>query len=207
MDLFRSALAATTAVFFWLPVLALLIVARIFSVMGYSFDLVFLILGIISSAGWIVTLNTLRGISGHWYFGLPLAGVLVAVTANAAAAFAAVPSLVMPGDPFSLFLTGLGIALLLCLAPCTILVAIVFSSFREQRDLNIVTAILSGLVSMIPLGLLLEMVTFATGITSQQVFRHPFFEGVMILYGLGTTILGIMILMAASRSSVRDTIS
>lgn len=207
MDLFRSALAVTTAVFFWLPLLALLIVARMFSVIGYSFDLIFLILGIISSAGWIVSLNALRRISGRWYLGLPLAGVLVAGTIIAATAFAAVPSLVMPGDPYSLFLNGLGSALLLCLAPCTILVAIILSCLRQQRELNIVTAIVSGLISMISLALLLDMAAYATGITSQQVFRHPFLEGVMILYGLGTTILGIMILMAASRSFVGDVIS
>jgi hypothetical protein len=80
-------------------------------------------------------------------------------------------------------------------------------SLSQQRELNIVTAILSGLVSMVSLAILLDMAAFTTGITSQQVFKHPFLEGVMILYGLGTTILGIMILMAASRSFIGEVIS
>ena len=199
MGTLRPALAATAAVYFWLPVLALLIATHMFSVPGYSFDLIFLTLGIISSTGCIVALNTLRRDSPRRYLGLPLACVLVAGTLYAALAFATIPALVMAGDPYSLFLTGSGIVALLCIAPCTVLLSLLLSSFREQQDLAIGTAILSGLVSLISLALLVDMATSATGLSSQQVFTHPLWEGMMILYGLGSALIGILLLMAAMR--------
>lgn len=203
MGTLRPALAATAAVYFWLPVLALLIAIRMFSVLGYSFDFIFLTLGIISSTGCIAALNTLRGISDRWYLGLPLAGVLLAGTACAALAFATIPALVMPGDPYSLFLGNSGVAALLCIAPCTVLLSFLLPSFGEHQDLAMGTAILSGLVSLISLALLVDTVTSATGFSSQQVFPHPLWEGMMILYGLGSAIIGVLILMAAVRSPKR----
>ena len=199
MGTLRPALAATSAVYFWLPALAILIASRRFSVPGYSFDLVFLMLGLISSAGCIAALNTLRRISDRWYFGLPLACVVVAGTVYAALAFVAIPALVMPGDLYSLFLTGSGIVALLCIAPCTVLLSSLLSSFGEQHNPAIGTAIISGFVSLNSLVLLVDMPTSAAGFLSQKIFLLPLREGMMILYGIGTAILGVMLLIAALR--------
>lgn len=197
----RAALAATSAVYFWLPVLTILIATGMFSVLLFSFDLVFIVLGLISSAGWIAALNTLRKISDRWYLGLPLACVLVAGTAFAALAFATIPALIMPGDPSSLFLASSGVAALLCIAPCTVLLSSLLSSLGEHKDFALGIALLSGLVSLISLALLVDMATSAAGFSSQPVFQHPLWEGMMILYGLGSAVTGVLLLMAAMRSS------
>jgi len=59
----------------------------------------------------------------------------------------------------------------------------------------------SGIVSVVSFALLLDSAVFAAGFTSQQLFRHPFWEGIMILYGMGTAVIGMVILILAGKIS------
>lgn len=200
MDSFRAALAATATVFFWLPVLAVLTAAGLFPGIGYSFGLVFLVLGIISSAAYCIFLNILHTYSRHWYYGLPLAVVLVIGTVCAAITVITVPAVVSAGDIISILITALGITALLLLAPAVLLLAVWLRS-GQLYETALGVALVSGIVSVVSFVLILDSAVFAAGFTSQQLFRHPFWEGIMILYGLGTAVIGIVILILARKIS------
>lgn len=198
MAQFRSALSATALVFFWLPAVTALVVTGFFSVISYSFSLVFLTLGIISSVGYIGALNYLRQFSRHWYMGLPLAAALITVTVCAFLAVTVIPALATPGVFPGMLITGSGTVALLCLAPCSILLFVLLSSVGERNDL-ITIAVVSGFVSLVSVAMLLDMASFAMNLFAQAMFRHPIREAMMILYGMGTTIIGILLLMVVRR--------
>lgn len=201
MDRFRSSLVATTAVFFWLPVFVVLIIAGIFPGIGYSFGLIFLLLGTISSVGSIFVLNDVRHQStGWWYYGLPLAIVLGIGTVCSAITVITVPG-IFPGESLVLLINASGISALLFLAPFTLLFSISLRSIKKLHDKAINTTVVSGFVSILSLVMLIDMASTAVGVVSQQIFRHPFWEGMMILYGMGTVVIGISILIMARASS------
>jgi hypothetical protein len=198
MDRFTPALAVTSAVFFWLPAVVVLMVTGLFPVLGYSFGLVFLVLGIISSAGFAGTLYGLWRTSGHWYPGLPLALTLIIGTACALLAVILMPSHTPPDD-FSGIVGNLGQTALLCLAPSAFLFFIGFLLGGQERELLMGAVGISVIVSIISAAMLTDMVFLALKISDQAVFTHPLWEGMIILYGLGTMILGIMVLVIAGR--------
>ena len=199
MDTARTALAVTTLVFFWLPVFTILMVTGLFSAIGYSLGLIFLIVGIISSVGYIGALNYLRRISKHWYLGLPLAIALIAGTVCAFLAVSVIPDLTTPGVFPGPLITHSGTVALLSLAPCSLLLFIALSSAGERNDVIAGTAVVTSLVSLISVALLLDMALYALNLSAQMMFRHPFGEGMMILYGMGTMIIGILFLMVVRR--------
>jgi hypothetical protein len=198
MAQFRSALSATALVFFWLPAITALVITGFFSAIGYSFGLVFLILGLISSVGCIGALNYLRRFSRHWYMGLPLAAALITGTVCAFLAVTVIPALATPGGFPGMLITGSGTVALLCLAPCSILLFVSLSSVGERNDL-IATALVSGFVSLVSAAMLLDKAFFALNLSAQEMFRHPMGEAMMIFYGMGTTIIGILLLMVVRR--------
>lgn len=200
MDTFRTALAVTATVFFWFPVLAVLMAAGLFSAIGYSFGLVFLVLGSISSAAYGVFLYLLRRQSGRWYYGLPLAAVLLVGTVCAAINVAIIPAVIPPGAIFSILVTASGVSALLLLAPAVLLLA-VWLQYGQQQKTASGAVMVSGIVSVVSFALLLDSAVFAAGFTSQQLFRHPFWEGIMILYGMGTAVIGMVILILAGKIS------
>jgi hypothetical protein len=199
MDTSRTALSVTTLVFFWLPAFTILMVTGLFSAIGYSFGLVFLTLGLISSVAYIAALNYLRRFSRHWYLGLPLALALIAGTACAFLAVTVIPTLATPGVFPGTLITNSGTAALLCLAPCSLLLFISLSSGGERNDVITGAAIVSALVSLVSVAMLLDMALSALNLSAQMMFRHPLGEGMMILYGMGTMITGILFLMVVRR--------
>ena len=116
MDRLKVSLAATSAVFFWLPVSLILMITGFFGTMNYFFGLVFTILGIVSSAGCVSALRELKNSTRSWYLGLPLATTLVTGTACALyAVVIAEPA--FPAEAPGLFVMDTGIVALLLLAP------------------------------------------------------------------------------------------
>jgi hypothetical protein len=199
MDRLKVSLAATSAVFFWLPVALILMVTRLFGTMNYSFGLVFGISGILSSAGYLITLWTLKKNTRLWYLGLPLAVTLLTGTA------CALYAIIMPGPAFpvegpGLIIMNTGIAALMLLAPCALLLFIALLQKREEPVLMKGAIGVSAVVSLLSVAMLVDMISVALHLYQRALFGHPYGEGFLILYGLvGTPAIGVILILAGLR--------
>ena len=63
-----------------------------------------------------------------------------------------------------------------------------------------IAAVVSAFVSNISVVMLLDMAFVALHITDQAFFRHPFWEGGIMLYGMGTACIGVLLVITALRS-------
>jgi hypothetical protein len=199
MDRLKVSLAATSAVFFWLPVALILMVTRLFGTNNYSFGLVFVILGIPSLAGCLITLGILKKNTRLWYLGLPLAATCV--TGTVCALYATImPGPAFPAECPGLIIMNTGIAALMLLAPCALLLFIALLQKRIEPVLITGAIGISAVVSLLSVAMLLDMVFVALHLYQQAIFAHPYGEGFLILYGMaGTPAIGVILILAGFR--------
>jgi hypothetical protein len=199
MDRFRVSLAVTSCVFFWLPVALILMVTRLFGTINYSFGLVFVILGIPSLAGCLITLGILKKNTRLWYLGLPLAATCVIGIVCALYAIV-LPGPVFPAEGPTFFIVNTGIVALMLLAPCALLLFIALLQKREEPVLMNGAIGVSAVVSLLSVAMLLDMVFLALHLYQRALFGHPYGEGFFILYGLaGTPAIGVILILAGFR--------
>jgi len=197
---FKVSLAATSGVFFWLLVSLALMIAGLFGTMNYSFGLVFFVLGILSSAGYISALNELKKSTRFWYLGLPLA--LTLITGTTCAFYAtAMAGPAFPSDGPGFFVMNAGIAALMSLAPSACPLFIVLLQRKKEPELIKAAIGVSAVVSLLSIAMLMDMSFTALHFYQQAVFGHPYGEGFLILYGIvGTPSSGIFLLIIAFRN-------
>jgi drug/metabolite transporter superfamily protein YnfA len=199
MDRLKVSLAATSAVFFWLPVALILMVAGLFGSINYSFGLVFVMLGIPSSVGCVLLLSWLKRTIRLWYLALPLVVTLLAGTACALYA-TAMPGPAFPAEGAGLFVMNAGIAVLMLLAPCALLLFIALLQRREEPVLIKGGIGVSAVVSLFSFAMLFDMVFVALHLYRKAIFSHPLGEGFLILYGMaGTPAIGVILILAGFR--------
>jgi hypothetical protein len=198
MDTLRASLTATSLVFFWGVVFLCLMAA---GAAGYfSFALVMVPPGVLSLAGSIGAIRHLKVHSPAWFLAIPLAVVIAGGTLTSVAFLLIAPW--HPGDPVTIGAGTLGAGFLMALAPCAILLIIACSPLLEERRTYWLSLALIAIIALLPLVMLGDLVSVALRITASASIVHPWWEGLMLLYGIaGSPFIGILLIMIARHVS------
>jgi len=195
MDRFRLNLLATVLIFFWGILFLGLMIAGIAG--DFFFALTMIPLGLISLAGCIRVVACLKRHFPYWSLGLPLAAVL------ATGVITAVVYILMPSpyqDSVHITSQSIGAAALLALAPCALLLFVACSPRVEDRHAYRAFLVLTGIISLLPLALLCDLLLRALRFTTTAYFIHPWWEGLMMLYGIACSpFIGAMLFLAVLR--------
>lgn len=197
MDRSTASHITLAMVFFWLPVVLFFALTGLFSAINYSFGLIFLILGILSTAGSVGILYRLRQTSRYWIMCLPLTAALITGTACAFLSMLIAPLQISPGDPAGSAIGTAGIVSLLCLAPGAFCLFIGILKESRNNSREMIAGGVSAVVSILSCAMLADMALAALKITGTAYFRHPFWEGFIMIYGLGNCVIGVMFILIA----------
>jgi hypothetical protein len=200
MDRFTAANIALSLVFFWFPLCALVLIGGMLVLPGFSLGVALLLLAGISAGGCAVCLPELRKYSRLWYLGIPLCCVLVLAALVAVVFLIGQIDITFSISPAGQMATRIGQAALLAIAPGAVLFFIAFLPFAKDQNLIQYAIGISAATSLLSLAMIADAILSALQVYNPAVFVHPFFEGLLILYGtLGTPWIGIMILVIAFR--------
>lgn len=170
-------------------------------VAGYS-SLVFAMIppGLISLAGCIRVIICLKDHSPYRMYGIALAvviagGILTGVVYLPVSAITR-----FPGDPLVIATPALREGLLMALAPCAVLLRIACSPFIEGHIAYWVVLAMTVIISLLPRMLFGDLLLAMFHVTTAAYFVHPWWEGLMMLYGIaGSPFIGAIPMLISIR--------